>query len=158
MKLPKLALKVLEKTEISTIQNAEFYYEQFQKLTLAYEFSSIENPSGGHQFQATADHLDIAYFALKLRQTCLSLSHQVVYQSNFEAHFIKEIITEVIRRQLQEIPAIGIYYYIYKTLTEERAVDSFRRLKGLLFTHHQAFPNKEIRDIYISLLNNTTCS
>ncbi|MEM6697003.1 MAG: hypothetical protein AAF599_01305, partial [Bacteroidota bacterium] len=153
LKLPKLALKALAKTENSTIQNAEFYYEQFQKLTLAYEFSSIENPSSDHQFQITADNLDITYFAFKLRQTCLSLSHQAVYQSSFEAHFLEEIIAEIIRRQLQDIPAIGIYYYIYKTLTEEHAVDSFRRLKNLLFTHHQSFPNKEVRDIYVMTIN-----
>lgn len=153
LKLPKLALKTLQKTENSTIQNAEFYYEQFQKLTLAYEFSSIENPSSDHQFQATADNLDIAYFALKLRQTCLSLSHQAVYQSDFKAHFLEEIIEEIIKRQLQKIPVIGIYYYIYKTLTEEHAVDSFRQLKSLLFEHHQMFPNKEVRDIYVMTIN-----
>ncbi|MEL6945223.1 MAG: hypothetical protein AAFO82_21435, partial [Bacteroidota bacterium] len=153
LKLPKLALKALQKNANSSIQNAEFYYEQFQKLTLAYEFSSIENPSSDHQFQATADNLDIAYFALKLRQTCLSLSHQAVYQSDFKAHFLEEIIAEIIRRELQEIPAIGIYYYIYKTLTEEHAVDSFRQLKLLLFQHHQVFPNKEVRDIYVMTIN-----
>lgn len=153
LKLPKLALKALQKGESSDVQNAEFYYEQFQKLTLEYEFSSIENPSSDHQFQATADNLDIAYFALKLRQTCLSLSHQAVYQSDFKAHFLEEIITEIIQRQLQKNPAIGIYYYIYKTLTEEHAVDSFRQLKSLLFTHHQSFPNKEVRDIYVMTIN-----
>ncbi|MEN0051377.1 MAG: hypothetical protein AAF806_30205, partial [Bacteroidota bacterium] len=153
LKLPKLALKALAKTENSTIQNAEFYYEQFQKLTLAYEFSSIENPSSDHQFQATADHLDIAYFALKLRQTCLSLSHQAIYKSDFQAYFLEEIIAEIIERKLQKIPAIGIYYYIYKTLTENHAVDSFRQLKSLLFLHHKLFQNKEVRDIYVMTIN-----
>ncbi|MEM8523991.1 MAG: hypothetical protein AAGG68_05080 [Bacteroidota bacterium] len=153
LKLPKLALKNLQKEKDSNLQNAEYYYEQFQKLVVEYEFSSIENPSGDHQFQATADHLDIAYFAIKLRQTCLSLSHQAVYKSDFKAHFIEEIIAEILRRNLQEIPAIGIYYYIYKTLTEERAVDSFRQLKTLLFAHHQSFPNKEVRDIYVMTIN-----
>jgi len=153
LKLPKLALKSLETKRDIPIKNAEYYYEQFQKLTLEYEFSSIEKPSGDHQFQTTSDTLDVAYFGLKLRQTCLSLSHQAVYPSDFEPHFLEEIITTIVQRKLYEIPAIGIYYYIYKTLTEERAVHSFRELKSLLFEHHQSFPNKEVRDIYVMTTN-----
>ncbi|MEM0994111.1 MAG: hypothetical protein AAGI49_13820 [Bacteroidota bacterium] len=155
LKLPKMAQRLLQKERPVVYRDANYYYEQFQQLSLAYEFSSIEKPAGDHQFQAMSDYLDQAYLSMKLRQSCLALSHQAVYQSDFEAHFLAEVATEVEHRQWFDVPAIGIYYFIYKTLTAERqaAMTAFQSLKNLLFVHHESFPDKEIRDIYVMTIN-----
>lgn len=157
LKAPKLyqeKLKQIEqKHKKAVIQNAEYYAIQYQLLNKQFEFSSAERPSEEHHLRAISNALDINYIAQKLKQLCFSIAHRSVYKSNFKPNLIDAIIEHVKTQNLNTLPAIGIYYHIYQMLTAENPSIYFQLVKKDLLQHQNTFPQKEMRDIYMMMIN-----
>ena len=157
LKAPKLyqeKLKQIEQKHKKTvIQNAGYYAIQYQLLNRQFEFSSVERPSEEHHLRAISNALDINYIAQKLKQLCFSIAHRSVYKSNFKPYLIDAIIKHVEVQNLNTLPAIGIYYHIYRMFTAETPSRYFQLVKKDLLQHQNTFPQKEIRDIYMMMIN-----
>ncbi|MEM9888144.1 MAG: hypothetical protein AAF849_19785, partial [Bacteroidota bacterium] len=156
-KLSQYAQKNLQyaqkKLEKSNRRNADFFWERYQLLEKGFEFSSVQNPSGEHEFQKIAEALDVTFIAMKLRQSCQSLSHQTIYKYSFQDQLMVYLITYIEQHKLYQIPAIGIYYYIYLSLTNHENSIHFGQLQNRFYWYADQFPDKELRDIHLMLVN-----
>ncbi len=103
--------------------------------------------------QQVSDTLDITFIADKLRQACLMLAHQAVYRTEYEIGLLEEILAFIEKKEYLEIPAIAIYYYSYKSITEQDNEDYFQNLKRQIVHNGHLFPLAEIRNIYLLTIN-----
>lgn len=103
--------------------------------------------------QEMSDALDITYFADKLRQICLILSHQAVYKKDYQLRLVEEVLSQVEMNDFFKAPAIGIYYYVLKTITNADEAHYFFELKKQIENHQSSFPQYEIRNIYLLAIN-----
>ena len=83
-----------------------------------YESGASEKRTASHSFQEMADETSLFFIALKLRQSCTALMHKAISETNFKLEFLEEILYQVERQELQKMPAIGIYYFGYKALSD----------------------------------------
>lgn len=155
--LPKLAHQSLHAYQIalaeSQIQNADYYTEYFNWHTENHSFSSLDEPSQKQAFEPMLESLDTAYISYKLQYACYALSNQFTYGHQYEIHLLPEIIAFVKAKQWHRVPAIGVYFYIYRAFTAPNAQAAFEQLKQLLPDATAHFPPKELRDIYLMLIN-----
>lgn len=155
-KLNKLFEKNIKQTELllkeSTIQNENYYRNEYQLHLGKYNYQSRVNRLS-QNLQEVSDTLDIAFLAGKLRQYCLMLSHQSVYQKEYTIGLLQNLLQVISTEKYTKTPAIAIYFYIYKTLTEKENQSHFFQLKNQIKEHGHFFPFEEIRDIYLMAIN-----
>ncbi len=137
----------------SAVRNADYFNDSLQILQEEYQYTSTSQRTGAQNLQRISDNMDIAYFTLKLRQTCLSLSHQAVYNTEYHFGMVEEVVHYIEAQKLLNIPAIAIYYYCYKALTQPNQTQYFEQLKKTLFEKHQLFPETEMRDLFLLTIN-----
>jgi hypothetical protein len=134
-------------------RNAEFFRDDYHVQMEQYRFAASGSRTAAHNLQAITDNLDTAYFAQKLRQACLLLSHQAVYKTDYQFGMLDEVLAHVENQQLLGIPAIAVYYFCYRALTEPEQPDHFHQLKKLLVEECEKFPPHEIADLYLLAIN-----
>ena len=103
--------------------------------------------------QEVSDSLDISFLSGKLRQYCLMLSHQSVYQKEYSIGLLQNLLPIIQTDEYLKIPAIAIYFFVFKTITEKEDESHFFRLKDQIKKHGHIFPSTEIRDIYLMTIN-----
>jgi len=140
---------LLEKT---IIQNETYHRNEYQLHLEKYNYQSRVNRLS-QNLQEVSDTLDIAFLAGKLRQYCLMLSHQSVYQKEYTIGLLKNILPLIHQQDYIKIPAIATYYFIYKTLTEKENEAHYFQLKEQIKENGHYFPFAEIRDIYLMTIN-----
>ncbi len=139
--------------EKAPTKDMSFHYNNYQLEQEKYFALIDKKRTTATNLQVVADHLDISYFANRLRQTCSMLSHKNVYKAEYDFGIIHQIIQEVNRKQLYNIPAIGIYYYVYLALTETDNPNHFNQLQQKIISNGHLFSQEEIRDIYLHAVN-----
>lgn len=137
----------------SPLRNAEFFNDDYYVQMEQYRFAASTSRTAAHNLQAITDNLDMAYFAQKLRQACLLLSHQAVYKTDYRFGMMSEVLTYVETRDLLGVPAIAVYYYCYRAITHPDQPSYFHQLKKLLVEEHAKFPQHEIADLYLLAIN-----
>ncbi len=141
------------KIEEQGYRNAEYWQFSFQ-LQLEGSRSVSKTQYGGQEaLQDLSNTLDLSYFTAKLRHVCLLLTHQKVYQSQFDIGMLEEILSYIQEKQLLQEPAIASYYYYYYTLIEPENDEHFQHFKVSLFEHSRQFPAEEIRDLFLLAIN-----
>ena len=147
--------KAISTAQKSTIKNAEYYQDLYEIQLEKYQVSSSDQPTGKLNLQNLADTMDTAYMAAKLRQACLLVSHQNVYQAGIRYQFglLDEIMRYLQQSDFLKIPAISVYYYCFLSLTQSADETYFLKFKNLLFVHGQEFPSTELRDLYLLAIN-----
>ncbi len=103
--------------------------------------------------QEASDALEASYIADKLRQSCLMLAHQAVYKATYNMGLLEEVLHYIENNQLTDVPAVGIYYYIYKALTEETNPAHFEKLDNQIRVASHLFPQEEMYGIYLHAIN-----
>lgn len=155
-KLDKLFIKNTKQTEQTlkklVVQNESYYRNEYQLQLEKYNYQSRVNRLS-QNLQEVSDTLDIAFLAGKLRQYCLMLSHQSVYQKEYTIGLLKNLLPLIKQDEYIKIPAIATYYFIYKTLTEKENEDHYFQLKEQIKENGHFFPLAEIRDIYLMTIN-----
>ncbi|MBI5914848.1 MAG: hypothetical protein HY842_05685 [Bacteroidetes bacterium] len=134
-------------------RNAEFFNADYHVQMEQYRFAATNSRTAEHNLQAITDNLDLTYFAQKLRQACLLLSHQAVYKTDYQFGMLEEVLAHVESQQLLGVPAIAVYYFCYRALTQPEQPDHFRQLKKLLVEECEKFPQHEIADLYLLAIN-----
>jgi len=124
----------------------DFQLEEFQRKVATRR-------TGELNLQALSDQLDNIFIAKKLRQVCLLLSHQRVYKKDYDFGLLEAIVKKVETENLHELPAIGMYYFAWKTLTEDSSDVHFQQFKKLVLEKADLFPDDEMRDLTILAIN-----
>jgi len=140
--------------ENQVYKNNFFYRNEYFLHQEKYNYIVSRDRAIPMNLQELSDALDTSFLADKLRQSCHMLSHQTVYNTDYEIGLITEVLSYVEKRaDLLTIPAIGIYYFGYKTLTEKENETHFKHLKNRFFDHGKLFPRSEINDIQLIAIN-----
>lgn len=131
------------------------YFEA--KATIAYEkyqFLSVGRRTTPLNLQEVLDNTDLAYMAVKLRQACFALTHQTVYNVDYDLGLLYPTLAYIeSRRELLAIPAIGLYYFCYQFLKDQTSEEVFQTFKSQLITYRPNFPDDEMRNLHLLALN-----
>lgn len=157
LRLPKhyeqTVAKAHKNQKQTTTRPAEFYLQNYLLEYEQYQFLSAQRRLTDINLQMLSDNLDIAYLALKLRQTCFSLSHQAVYKTDYDFGLLPHFLETIKSEPYANVPAISLYYYCYLSLTDPTDESHFRKFKKLLVEHSGGFPFREIRDLFLLAAN-----
>ncbi|HFA49501.1 MAG TPA: hypothetical protein ENJ95_10855 [Bacteroidetes bacterium] len=134
-------------------RNAAFFGHQYRLELEEYRFNAGRKRLAEHNLQAVTDNLDLTFFAQKLRQSCLLLSHQAVYKTDYDFGMLDEVLRHVEGKGLLAHPAIGLYYYCYRALVQPEELAYFQELKKRLVSEGHLFPKNEIADLYLLAIN-----
>lgn len=145
------AIKIAQETTV--LRHAEYYQNQYLFFHEQYKFSSEQNRMKGVRLEEVLENFDVAYLASKLKQSCFVLSHQAIYKKEYNFGMLNQVISYIEENDYLKYPAISIYYYVYKALTEEGQNDHFLIIKSLIFEHQKLFPLDEIRDLFLLAVN-----
>lgn len=135
------------------LRNAEYYEMQYQILSEQYQYTAAQARLSEHNLQEVADSIDLAFIARKLRQACLLLSHQAVYQREYDFGMLEAVLRQVQERSLLHIPAVAIYYHCYLALSGQQTDAHFEAFRDILLRQGALFPAEEARDLYLLSLN-----
>ncbi len=145
--------KVADQLEKQPLRDADYFEYNYRVLEEQYFQTASKRRMGEQKLQDISDNIDLAFLSRKLRQSCLALSHQAVYSATYHFGLMDEILKYVEQRKLTEIPAIGLYYHGFKTLTKGDGDQYFPVFKQAILQHGQAFSNREMRDLYLLAIN-----
>ena len=145
--------EVQQKQERQPFRNAEYYTANYQIQQEQYRFTSLGQRNVEQNLQAISDNVDFAFLTTKLRQTCLALSHQSVYKTEYDFGLLQDVLQIVEREDLLSIPSIGLYYYCYHALVDRDKEAYFLKFKSLLFEHEEKFPKGETQGLYLLAIN-----
>lgn len=148
------AIKVVEaQQENAPYRNEQYLRNEYLLEIEKYKFQEGKKRTTEMNLQEVSDALDTTFIADKLRQTCLMLAHQAVYKAQYKVGLLNEVVSYIKKEHIQNIPAIAPYYYIYKAITDESSKQYFENLRQEIQRHKDAFPQSELRDIYLMAIN-----
>ncbi|MCB0661354.1 MAG: hypothetical protein KDC24_01335 [Saprospiraceae bacterium] len=157
MNLEKHYWQSLKKAERSVddnpYRNADHFNNTYQLEAEKYQWLSAQRRMTSLNLQEISDNLDLSYITQKLRQTCFSISHQAVYPQQYDFGLLDKTLELLETGAYLDTPAVAVYYYCYRALTEENSEESFRKFKSLLILHGELFPLLEQRDLYLLATN-----
>jgi hypothetical protein len=139
--------------EKSPYRNAEYHELSFRVELEEYNHSAASWRSDANNLQHVSDQFDTAYIAQKLRQSCFSLSHQAVYNTEYRFGLLPNLLDYVERTGLHDIPAIGVYYYCYLALSKPGEEERFRQFRQKIGESGPLFPHEEMRNLYLLAIN-----
>ena len=155
-KLDKLFSKSIKQVEQiqqnALFQNEKYLQNEYNLQNEKYVYQSRVNRIS-QNLQEVSDSLDISFLSGKLRQYCLMLSHQSVYQKEYSIGLLQDLLPTIQKEEYLKIPAIAIYFFVFKTISQKEDESHFFRLKDQIKTHGHIFPSIEIRDIYLMTIN-----
>ena len=150
--LSKSAKQVLQQTliqqEKQLLRNGQFHFERYELTLKQYGYATSTRTST-QNLQEASDSLDTSFLILKLQQACSALSHQAVYQQEYQMGLLHLILPYIVQQGLEKIPAIGIYYYCFLALSGQAAKENFKQFKQLLFEHQTLFPQAEWSNLFL---------
>lgn len=156
--LTNLIPKVIDQSERILkkypFEDQKRYFDQFLLERDSYEYvASKRNLAIKETLQGILSSLDYYYIANKLKFSAELINHTNVMAGQFEPLLLEEITGFIEREDLQEVPAIQVYYYILQMLTHPEVESYYHTLKKLLSQHLQTFPREELNDMYIFARN-----
>lgn len=146
--------KVRKKTEKALRQAGRQDSEQYWLLyqlageTDAY-FDQRQIRQHDQSIQDKQDYLDQFFIAEKLKDACEMRVRRKILKVDFRPGFLEAALKEIERRpkQFQKLPAIFVYYRIYRMLTEADPAQYFEALSNLQ-VQEQYFSDTELKTIY----------
>ena len=155
--LSKCYQSVVKKTEElleKYPQRNEFYFRQlldFQKEKM--EFELVNQRTKSFNLNEVSETIDVLYLVQKLKHTCIQFSHQKVFKTDYDAGILSNLLELIDLDKYLKIPAIGIYYYCYRFLTETDGDEYFQQFKEILFKHSNNFDQNEIKGLHLHAIN-----
>lgn len=145
--------KAEKEVEKKPFRNADHFGNTYQLEAEKYQWLSAQRRMTSLNLQEISDNLDLSYITQKLRQTCFSISHQAVYPQQYNFGLLNKTLELLETGTYLDTPAVAVYYYCYRALTDEKSEESFRKFKSLLIQHASLFPSLEQRDLYLLATN-----
>lgn len=138
----------------SSVRDSQYMFNEYLLEQEKYRYLSYQKRSTQLNLQEISDAIDVFYLSDKLRQSCIMLSHQAVYKTQYATGMLGSVLQYLQENQeLLDIPAIGIYYYIYQASTNKDEPTYFFRLKEQIEKFGHLFPKSDVRDIYLLAIN-----
>lgn len=155
--LDKLFAQAIKKTKAQqagqSLRNADYYDREFLLHKEENAFIEKQGRTLPMSLQEIGDALEISFVIKKLWQSCLALSHQKVYKTDYHSGMLSMVLEYIEEKNLLAIPSVAIYYHCYKALTEQQTSEHFTQFKNLMVAHRQLFTAPEIRELYLIAIN-----
>ena len=155
--LPKAFHKSVRQVETQQkkfpFRNEEYLENEFLLEQERYLFLEGKKRTIKMNLQEVSDMLDLKYIVDRLRQSNLMLAHQRIYKASYNLGLQEEIMQYVEEKNLLEVPAVGIYYYVYKTIVDQQNPTHFEALTELIRSYSDIFPQEQMRDFYLHAIN-----
>lgn len=110
------------------------------------------NRGGKKNLAGIGTSLDVYLISSKLRLTCFMESHKSVSTVDYDASFLTLILAYLEGHPMLEIPAIGLYYYCYKSLSSGTETD-FRAFRQILNKQEKGIPVEEQTTFLLLAIN-----
>lgn len=130
----------------------DYLHAQYLLEMEHYAFAESRRRTTSNNLQELSETLDIRIISGKLRQSCLLLAHQAVFKTDYNYTFLPELLQYLENSTYLENPAIGMYYYCYRALTENNPVH-FQQFKEELLKNQSRFSVDELRDCFLMAIN-----
>lgn len=155
--LPKLFRQTSGEIE-KKIKNAAFQNVDYHQNVLDFQvetarFQTRTTRTKELPLQEISDAIDTLYLAQKLRHTCTQLSHQAVFRTSYNFGLLPDVLDKIESGAFIRVPAIALYYFCYRFLTERYSLEFFQKFRDELQLHEQLFPTAEIKDLYLLAVN-----
>ncbi len=156
--LPKLFNKAMgasQKTqEKQPFRNHQYFENEYALQFEKYSYLSGLGRNVPLNLQEVSDANDIAFLTNKLRLSCIMMSHQAVFNTEYQMDMLDDLLLRIEESQKYlDIPAISIYYYSFKAISEKETESHFLQLKEQIKLYSDTFPIDEIRVIYLLAIN-----
>lgn len=150
--------RILHKTEkildSNHLRNEAYHTYQYEIQKEIFYHQREKGRSVNFNLQELSDIQDISFIADKLKSACTMLSHQTMMKKEYDKGLLDEVLQRVNDNpKYLNYPAIGIYYFAFRALSDFNDEFSFSALKKLLSEKIHLFPPLEQRDIYILTSN-----
>jgi hypothetical protein len=152
------AVKIFAETrhalDAETLRHPIFWQQKFELESDAFRRKSGERATEIAGFQSLTEAFDYFFISEKLRQACVLAAQQTFQKTTIRIAFLEAIFLEIETRDLTKIPAIGVYFFAFKTLSEsEDSGENLKNLRQILNESSHLFPSDELHTIYLTLLN-----
>lgn len=134
------------------VRDQAWYHDRYRLEFEKYAFIESQRRTVANNLPVVSEALDAYLLAAKLRQSCILLAHQSVFQTKYDYSFLPALLDYLEGSQFLEIPAISLYYHCYKALTEGDEAQ-FRQFRALLESNFDSFSPTEIRDLWLLAIN-----
>lgn len=135
------------------LRNADFQEQLYQFMLEKYRAEVEFNPTGPLPLQELSQQLDRAFLSRKLWQSCFMLSHQAVYNVQYDFGLLDGLLDGLETAAVLQDPSVTVYYCCYRALTEPSDPAWFQRFKKALLQNSKLFQPEEMRDLYLLAIN-----
>jgi len=135
------------------LRNQTFHKNAYRLNYEVYNFESSQKRGQSLNLQELSNSLDRYYLADKLLHCCAMISHQSVYKVDYDFGLFELIEKEIESRNYLQYPAIALYYYSFKSLTDPSDESHFQKMKAGLFKDAALFPNLEVLGFLVLAIN-----
>lgn len=134
-------------------ESSEKYLQTYFLSKYADEYFGQQRRRGldeGDSLKEEVESLDIFYMISKLRSSCEMLNRNNIINTTYEPYLVEELCEwlENTPNSYINVPLIGIYYRIYKTLTDSKTETHYEELVRLLDEQSDRLPLALARDLY----------
>lgn len=139
--------------ERQPFRHAEFFHDLNLIEWEQYQFATTSKRTEHFNLQEMSDLMDAAFAARKLRQACFARSHQTVFKTEYQFGLLDAALQYVQAENHLDTPALALYFHCYHFLSDPEGEAHFFRFKEKLLLHAGAFPEDELRILYLFALN-----
>ncbi len=148
------ALKKAEDVlEAQPHRHLDYHYLSHLLHLERYESGARERRTASRHFQELADAADLYFIANKLRQSCTALMHKAVSEADLRLELLNEVLAQVERQNLTQTPAVGVWYFGYRALSEAEPRGWFGQLREAMRQQVGRFPKAELREVSTLAVN-----
>ncbi|MEM9822728.1 MAG: hypothetical protein AAF985_16730 [Bacteroidota bacterium] len=134
-------------------RNADYYQYLLDYQVNQMKYQSSTKRTEHLYLQEISDTNDVLYLIQKLQMICAQLSHQLVYKTDYHFGLLTNLLEEIGQEKYLKIPAIAVYYYCFRFLTESEQLTYFQSFKNLLNDHRHQFSKEDLEAPYRLALN-----
>ena len=133
-------------------RSVQYHYGEFCLQQEQFLHAQERNRLEDKNIQAVLDSFDIYYSTNKLRYAITALSHQNIFNVQYDLGSMETLLQRVEARNWLEIPSVAAYYHSYKMLTTPQTAE-YAQLKQLIVEQWELFEPSELRDLYLTAIN-----
>ena len=141
-----------KENEESQLMNENYFSELSDLSFQNYLFEYTRKRSSIGALQDCFKNADYKLILSKLSHACTLAAYSAVYKTEIEIDFLEEVLTYVEKNNLEDIPAIAIYYNCFK-LHQLHGEKYFPKYQKLLKNDIHVLNSEETRDIFLMGIN-----
>lgn len=147
----KIAEKKIEK---EPLRDAAFHLKQFHLHLDKHTFAKQKSRTAIDSFEDFSTELTHYFLSKKLWESCTLVTHDALAKTGIQQDGMFEaVLNYVEQNDFTQVPAVNVYYHCYMALTQPDAQAWFERLRELIRENHHRFPQAEVTDLYLVVIN-----